>query len=109
MRGKISYVLAHDWFVTVGDTIGVAELAGWFASDIQYSKAKLDRKVKELAAVQAGTEPDGYFGAGNAHDLSSNRDYVFVQCLYVPEGKVLMTHAQARDVLMKYRAFLEQG
>jgi hypothetical protein len=34
---------------------------------------------------------------------------VFVQCLYVPEGKVLMTHAQARDALTKYRAFLEHG
>ena len=109
MKGKISYVFADGWFVTVGDTIGAEELADWLANDIQYGKANVDDWLRELAAVQAGTEPDGYFGAGNAHDLCSNRDYVYLQCLFVPEGKVLMTHAQARDVLTKYRAFLDHG
>ena len=109
MRGKITFVMPTRVWVTLGDTIGAEELADWFAADIQYGKSNVDDWLRDLAAVQAGTEPDGYFGAGNAHDLCSNRDYVFLQCLFVPEGKVLMTHAQARDVLAKYRAFLEHG
>jgi hypothetical protein len=59
MKGKITFVMPTRVWVTLGDTIGAEELAAWFANDIQYGKAKLDRKLKELAAVQAGTEPDG--------------------------------------------------
>ncbi len=109
MKGAIEYTLVHDWFATVGSTLGAETISGWFTADIQYGRSNVDEWLRELAAVQAGTEPDGYFGAGNAFDLCSDREFVFLQCLFVPEQKVLMTHAQARDALAKYRAFLEHG
>ena len=109
MRGTICFEAPNGLYVAGSDGIGAAIIASWLGNDIQYGKPAVDRELRQLASIESGAEPDGYLGAGNVTEISANRELVYVQEIMIPELKVLMTHAQARDALLKYRAFLDGG
>src|SRR5262245_172872 len=108
MKDLIAFQNLDDLWVAYGNTVGGNVVAAWCGNDIQYSTSNVDDIAAELREIETGKTQGGDLGAANAHSWSANREWVFIEGLFDEEEKVLMTHAQTRDALMKYRAFLDR-
>ena len=86
--------------------IGAKEIAAWLSDDLSRGQDSINDWLEQFAAVAAGEIAGGYLGTGNAHHVRTVGEYVFIECEFVDELKVLLTCEQAVAALQKYSAFL---
>lgn len=107
MKGKISYVSPNGVPVPTAELAGASAIADWLGSDIQYSEYMIDEWLKVLNDVALGERDPGYQGTGNSHSVMVINDWVFIECEYIDEQKVLLTRQQVTAALEEYRLFLK--
>jgi hypothetical protein len=109
MNGLISFVRPNECFVPSGNNIGAKTLARWLGDDIQYSIESLENWKTIFSSVEARQMAPGYLGTGNSHSAMATSEYVYIECEYVDEQKVLLTHKQIAAVLNCYLDFLNKN
>ena len=106
MKGEIRYVIPTTVPVPTAEAVGAATIADWFGSDIQYSERTLDEWLTIFNEVADGDREPGYQGTGNTHSVMATDEWVFIECEYLDNQKVLLTRQQVTDALEQYRLFL---
>jgi hypothetical protein len=107
MKGIISFVRPNKLYVPTGSSVGSKTIARWLGDDIQYDIKGANRWLQMFSEVFAGKVDGGYLGTGNTHSVMMQDEYIYLECEYVEEQKVLLTYEQMQVVLERYYAFLE--
>ncbi|MBC3468594.1 MULTISPECIES: hypothetical protein [unclassified Pseudomonas] len=87
--------------------VGVREIVGWLSDDVS-GTASAQALIDRLSAcgLQGHAE---YLGFGNAHHMGYAEGHLYLECEYSDGLQVIMTVAQATDVLSEYVSFLKSG
>lgn len=87
--------------------VGGREIFGWLSDDVS-GTASAQALINRLSAcgLQGHAE---YLGFGNAHHMGCAEGHLYLECEYSDGLQVIMTVAQATDVLSEYMSFLRSG
>ena len=112
MRGQITVRPDSDTIVDpffLGDTAGASEIAGWMSGDIQMSIEEIDGYIATFKQFARDKKPGWCFGYGNAHGVFAHESYVYIECEFDDEGRVLLTTDQIVSALTIYKQILLDG
>lgn len=90
------------------DVLGAWEIASWLADDIQESIKLIDEYLQEFADYAKHKKPGIGLGVGNAHGIFIHENYVYLECEFDEEQKVLLTTEQMISVLEQYKVFIKK-
>lgn len=90
------------------DVDGASEIAAWLADDLVTGVKSIEFWIEKLKSIANKKAEEGYLGSGNAHHVRAIDGFVFLECQFVDEMKVLLTYAQAIDALEQYEVFLKE-
>lgn len=90
--------------------LGAWEIASWIADDIQNSIQQIDELIEQYIDCE-GQKNAGicYIGTGNAHSLYACEDYLYLECDFDEEQKVLLTTVQMLRILDQYKTYIQNG
>lgn len=81
-------------------SVGVREIAAWLSDDVNSCLSAIEW-VKRLECLDSA-EAKGYLGTGNAHSVGVVKDYVFIECEFVEDFKVLLRRECIVSMLKSY-------
>lgn len=93
----------HD----VGSVVdGASEITAWLSDDLPRGNNSITYWLDKFNAIATSEIEAGYLGTGNAHHVRAIGGFVFLECQFDDEMKVLLTHEQIISVLQNYRVFV---
>lgn len=87
--------------------LAACEIAQWIADDIQHYIPQIDEYILELSEFAKEKRAGIHLGTGNAHSFYAHENYVFIECEFVDEFKVLLATEKLVLVLTQYKNFIE--
>jgi hypothetical protein len=89
---------------TAGLSVGAREIASWLSDDVG-TKDSADEWIRRFEPL-VRTGGRGYMGTGNAHNVGAISNYIFLECEFVENQKVLANVKDLILALMAYKEFL---
>lgn len=86
-------------------SVGVREIAAWLSDDVNSHLSAVGWIERLESLGSAGAK--GYLGTGNAHHVGAVNEYIFLECGFVDDFKVLIRRDHVISVLKFYISALE--
>ncbi len=86
-----------------GSTLGAREVSSWLRDDLQMSSSSTDWWINQIKDIEPVTKKNCYVGSGNAHQVLSVKDYLYIYCELIEERQVVLTCESALKALSEYR------
>lgn len=85
---------------------GAKEIAAWMSDDLPRGQDSINDWLEQFNASTKVELEGGYLGSGNAHHVRAVGEYVFIECEFANDMKVLLTRMQLVEALRNYSTFL---
>lgn len=86
--------------ISSSQSVGIREVAAWLSDDVN-SRLSAIGWIDRLESLER-TEVKGYLGTGNAHHIGAVKEYIFLECEFEDEFKVLLRKEHIVSVLKFY-------
>jgi hypothetical protein len=105
-RGKVTSQWLDNCYLIMGDASkkGLSAIAGYLISDISDSEYA-ERIIQWHRDVETGIKSDGYQMQGNGYHMFNYGGYVYLDCEYETDTKVLLTCEQMIKALDEFCNF----